>query len=394
MNTTSPPIPLLASPFRVFFLFSGIYAMVAVIGWISYFFGGVPLPLGWSPLHWHSHEMLFGLTSAVIAGFILTAVCNWTGAAPLQGLRLLALVLLWLAGRLAMWNASWLPVIWVALIDSLFLPVLALYVLQVLLRHDNKRNLILVGVLVLLSLANISMHVGFATGKMLWLKLAELSAFNIITLLLVIIGGRIIPAFTRNWLGNHGGNPDVVKTSPWVDRLTLIATALLIPCSLVTNTPMLVAVLALLAAAANAIRVWRWSGWHARQEPLLWVLHLGYAWIVIALLCRVFSAFGLLSPSVWQHALGVGAMGTLILGVMCRVALGHTGRTIMLPKFAVVIFIAITLAAISRVLAAIGWCPYSLGVMIAANGWALAFGLFLWHFWPILNRPRVDGRPG
>lgn len=394
MNSASLPIPLLASPFRLFFLLTGLYALVAVIGWVSFLFIGVPHTLGWSPLHWHSHEMLFGLTSAVIAGFILTAMCNWTSATPLQGYRLLALGLLWFAGRLAMWSASWLPVSWVALIDILFLPVLTLYVLRVLLRHNNKRNLILVGVLGLLSLANIAMHIGFVGRKVVWLELAEASAFNIIVLLMVIIGGRIIPAFTGNWLSNHGGNPYVVKTSMLIDRFTLIITSLLIPCSLIINTPILIGVVALLAALANAIRLWRWSGWRAGREPLLWILHLGYAWIVIALLCKGLSAFSLLAPSVWQHALGVGAMATLILGVMARVSLGHTGRTMILPKFGVAIFVAITLAAISRVFTALGWLPYSAGLMLTMMGWTLAFGLFIWLYLPILTLPRVDGRLG
>lgn len=387
-------LPLLAFPFRVFFLLTGLYGVLVVAAWMSYLFGGMPLPLGWSSLHWHGHEMLFGLTSAAIAGFVLTAVCNWTGAEPLRGGGLLALALLWVAGRFAMWTAAWWPVGVVAVIDLLFLPAMAIYLARLLLRHGNKRNLILVALLVLLSLANLLMHGGFVTGNVAWLKLGELAAFNLITLMMIVIGGRIIPLFTTNWLRNNGGKPESVKSSPALDRATLIATALMIPADFVSAVPALAATVALLAALLNGVRLWRWSGWRATREPLLWILHLGYAWIVVALLLKAASGFTLIAPSIWQHALGVGAMATLILAVMTRVALGHTGRPMVLPTGGVVIYIAISLAAVSRVFAALQWVNYSFGVMLAASGWILAFCLFIFIYWPILSRPRIDGRTG
>jgi uncharacterized protein involved in response to NO len=394
MNRLTQSAPILAFPFRPFFLLTGLYAVAVVVAWMSYLFGGTPLPLGWSPLHWHSHEMLFGLTSAAIAGFILTAICNWTGAAPLHGSGLLALVLLWLAGRVTMWTASWLPVGVVAVVDMLFLPWVAIYVLRVLLRHGNKRNLVLVAILALLSLANLMMHIGFVAGQTLWLKLGELMAFNLITLMIIVIGGRIIPAFTGNWLRSQGGPVEAVKSSDGLERTTLIVTALLIPADFLTASPALAGGIALLAAAVNALRLWRWSGWLTVQEPLLWILHIGYAWIVLALLFKGLAAFELIAPSVWQHALGLGGMTTLILGVMTRVAMGHTGRTLALPRFGIVIYLAITLAAISRVLTAFEWLNHNAGLILAASGWVLAFCLFTLIYWPVLTRPRIDGRPG
>lgn len=394
MNTPVNSPALLASPFRPFFLLTGLYAIVAVIGWMAFLLGGFSLPLGWSPLHWHSHEMLFGLVSAAIAGFMLTAMCNWTGAAPLQGYRLLALVLVWLAGRIVMWLASWLPIELVALIEAAFLPILALYVLRVLTRYHNKRNYILVAVLTLLSAANVGMHIGFITGQTQWLMHSELAALHLIALLMIIIGGRIIPAFTGNWLRNNNKNPAVVKTSqPW-DTFTLIVSALLVPAALIPNQPLLTASLALLAAAANAIRLWRWAGWHAAREPLLWILHVAYGWIVLALFFKGLAALDMIAPSVWQHAMGLGAIGTLILGVMTRVALGHTGRPLTLPPLGIIIYVAITFAAVSRVLAALQWLPYSAGLILAASGWVLAFCVFVWLYWPILSRARADGRQG
>lgn len=388
--TRLPGSIVFSFPFRAFFLATALYGIAVVIAWMSYLFGGIPLPLGWSSLHWHSHEMLYGLTSAAVAGFILTAVCNWTGAAPLSGGKLMALAGLWGAGRICMWTASWLPTGAAMLIDGLFLPVMAIYLLQLLLRHGNKRNLILVALLLLLSMGNLAMHWGFLTGKTAWLVRGEQLAFGLITLIMIVIGGRIIPLFSRNWLRNRGGNEAAVKASSKVDIAALLLTAAVIPMDLWLNGGLLAATVLFAAAATNGVRLWRWSGWLMRTEPLLWVLHLGYAWIIVALLLKGLAALSLITPSVWQHALGVGAMGTLILGVMTRVALGHTGRALSLPPFGLIIYFAITIAALSRVLAALGWLNYSFGLMLAASGWTLAFALFLLLYWPILTRPRIN----
>ena len=381
-------------PFRLFFLLTGLYGVVTVGAWMSYLFGGLALPLGWSSVHWHAHEMLFGLTSAAIAGFLLTAMCNWTGAPPLRGSALLGLACLWLAGRVMMWTASWWPAGWVAVVDLLFLPWMAIYVARVLLAHGNKRNLIMVAILLLLTLANGMMHAGFMTGSGFWLTLGQLTAFNLITLMMVVIGGRIIPLFTINWLRNNGGDIAAVAPSARLDRVTLITTALLVPADWLIGFPWITGFLAAVAGVLHGARLATWGGWKTGREPLLWILHLGYVWIVVALLLKGAAAFNLVAASVWQHALGVGAMGTLILGIMTRVALGHTGRSLALPPFGVLIYLAITLGALSRVLTAVHVMDYRVGLSIAAIGWTLAFSLFVLIYWPILSRPRADGRPG
>ena len=381
-------------PFRLFFLLTGLYGVVTVGAWMSYLFGGLALPLGWSSVHWHAHEMLFGLTSAAIAGFLLTAMCNWTGAPPLRGSALLGLACLWLAGRVMMWTASWWPAGWVAVVDLLFLPWMAIYVARVLLAHGNKRNLIMVAILLLLTLANGMMHAGFMTGSGFWLTLGQLTAFNLITLMMVVIGGRIIPLFTINWLRNNGGDIAAVAPSARLDRVTLITTALLVPADWLIGFPWITGFLAAIAGVLHGARLVTWGGRKTGREPLLWILHLGYAWIVVALLLKGAAAFNLVAASVWQHALGVGAMGTLILGIMTRVALGHTGRSLALPPFGVLIYLAITLGALSRVLTAVHVMDYRVGLSIAAIGWTLAFSLFVLIYWPILSRPRADGRPG
>jgi len=383
---------LLAYPFRLFFLLVGLYGVAVVLAWMGFLFGGLALPLGWSPLHWHSHEMLFGFTAAAIAGFILTAVCNWTGAPPLQGRKLLLLGLAWLLGRVAMWLAGYLPLWLVALLDMLFLLCFAAVLLRTLTRHGNRRNLPLAGMILLLAVANLLMHIGFITGGTEWLAQGQALAMGLVALIILVIGGRIIPLFSANWLRNRG-SPVVVTVLPVLDRACLLATALLIPAEWLGQA-WLTGVLALAAALLNAWRVWGWKGWYTWREPLLWVLHLGYAWLVIALFLKGLNAFAWVSPASWQHALGTGAMGTLILGVMTRVALGHTGRPLQLPAYAWLIYGAISLAAVCRVGAALGWFDYRLGVMLAATGWCFAFGLFAVMYWPILSRPRLDGRPG
>ncbi len=383
---------LFTYPFRIFFLIVGIYGFAIVLAWMGFLFGGLALPVGWSPLHWHSHEMLFGFTAPAIAGFILTAVCNWTGAPPLQGAKLSLLVCVWFLGRAAMWLASYLPLLLVALLDMMFLLALAIVLLQILVRHGNRRNLPLGGMILLLALANLLMHIGFNTGGTGWLQQGQALAMGLVTLIMLVIGGRIIPLFTANWFRNQG-LPVVVTARPMLDLGSIIVTAALIPAEWVAY-PWLTGILALTAAFLNGWRLCSWKGWHTGREPLLWILHLGYTWVVIALLLKGLSAFALVTPASWQHALGAGAMGTLILGVMTRVALGHTGRPLKLPAFGRLIYAGITVAALCRVGAALGWIDYRLGVMLAAVGWCFAFSLFVVIYWPILSRSRVDGRLG
>ncbi len=395
MSNALQPQMLLAFPFRVFFLLTGLYAVLVILAWIGFLFGNWPLPLGWSPLQWHSHEMLYGFVVAATAGFVLTAMTNWTGAPPLAGGKLLALVVLWLAGRLAFWFAGWLPQWFVAVVDLAFLPILAIYVARVLLRHGNKRNLILVGVLALLTLANVLMHIGLVMGNTQWLRLGQDLALDVITLMMVVIAGRIIPAFSANWLRNQGRDPQLVIRSARADQAAIVSVLLLVVAKLLFAPAWAVGVLALLAGAANGIRLFQWAGWHTRHEPLLWILHLAYAWIVLALLLRGFGLLGApVSNSLWQHTLAVGGMGTLILGVMSRVAMGHTGRPIKLVPFGQAMYWAIIAATVLRLAAAAQILDYRLGIVLSALGWILAFSLFVVLYGRILASPRVDGRPG
>ncbi|MDW5375618.1 NnrS family protein [Halomonas sp. HP20-15] len=395
LNRRANHVPvLLAFAFRPFFLLTAFYAAALVAAWVAFLFGGLPLPLGVNPSQWHAHELLFGMVPAAIAGFLLTAMCNWTGASPLHGGGLLALVLLWLAGRVVMWLSGWLPLWLVAAVDLVFLPVMAAYVARVLLRHGNYRNLVLVVLLALLTGANLLMHLGFSG---LWPsggRLGEVLALDLIAVIMVVIGGRITPAFTANWLRMQGRDPAQVRRSEALDRAAFWGTLVMMPADLTMTLPVLASAMALFAALINAWRLYSWRGWKASQEPLVWILHLALSWVVVALVLKAMTPWLELPPGVWMHAMGAGAGGTLILGVMTRVAMGHTGRPMQLPRLAIWIYVAIIAAGLARVVAAfIPQLTYS-ALIGSALAWVVAFMLFVLVYWPILSRPRADGRPG
>lgn len=385
---------LLAYPFRPFFLLTGLYGGLLVAAWVAFLFAGLPLPLGVNPAQWHAHELLFGMVPAAIAGFLLTAMCNWTGASPLRGGGLLALVLLWTAGRVAMWTSGYLPLWLVAAVDLAFLPALALYAGRVLIRHGNRRNLVLTAMLGVLALSNLAMHLGFGGVWPAGARVGEVLAMDLIAVIMIVIGGRITPAFTANWLRMSGRNPDVVRRSDSMDAWAMRSALLMVPADLLLGAPWLGAAVALIAAVINGWRLLRWRGWHAAAEPLLWILHVGLAWVVLALFIKAATPVFGLNPSVWLHAMGAGAMGTLILGVMTRVAMGHTGRPLRLPRGGLTIYAAVLLAALVRLGAALNVVDYRLAVSVAAVGWVAAFALFVVLYWPVLSRPRPDGRPG
>ena len=384
---------LLAYPFRVFFLLGGLYGSILALLWIGMLFWGWSAPALVNPLRWHAHEMLFGLVPAIVAGFLLTAICAWTGCQPIRNGRLLALALLWLAGRVAPWVPGCPPFVYLA-IDLLFLAALTVYVAYIVLSTNNRRNTVMAVVMAFYLGANALFHLDL-TG--IWPGMArsgELMAIYIILLLMVIIGGRITPAFTANWLERTGGQRNWVRQWPVINVLAILFTALLIPVAWLGITDLL-AVFALAAALFNGIRLAGWGGQHCLREPLFWILHLGYAWIVAALLLKGLSYWvpGI-SQVLWIHAAGVGAMGTLILGVMTRVALGHTGRPMVLPSGAVWIYILITASAVLRLLSTFGWAGYQWPLTLSAVLFSLAFAWFTVLYWPILSQPRADGKPG
>jgi len=381
--------PWLERGFRPFFALASAYAILVILAWLAYLFGGWPIPVGWSPLHWHSHEMLYGWPSAAIAGFLLTAVPNWTGRPPLVGTPLLALAMLWLLGRVAWLSAGFWPPSAVAVLDLAFPMALTLVLGTTILGHGQVRNYPVALVLVALLAGNALMHLGFITGRTAWLNTAEQLALNLLTLLMAIIAGRITPLFTRNWLQQQVHVNGLPSGSVWLDRLALSTLVVILVLDLVSAPNGWSARVALLAALAHGVRWWLWRGWLCLRNPLLWVLHLGYAWLVLSLFARAGQGLGWLDGThLWQHSLGMGAMATLILGVMSRVALGHTGRALKAPPLAVASYGLITVAVVLRLLAAAGLTDYRWSLSLSALAWIFAFGCFLAAYIPMLSSAR------
>lgn len=381
-----------AAGFRPFFTSCALYAVVLMIGWIGVF------TFGWSvagsqPNNWHAHEMIHGVVAAAIAGFLLTAVPKWTGTRSVGGGGLLALWLLWLAGRIGFWvtdtGAANLAGHIAEFVDLLFMPALAFAVAWPILKTGNRRNLLVVVVLAALFASNLMQ--GFTPLA----QKANILALDLVMLLMAIIGGRIGPAFTRNWLLGRGLDAEAVQVHPWLDVLALGLVVVLALSTLFGLSSQIVGTIALAAALAHLARLVEWQGWRAWRDPLVWVLHLGYAWIVIALLLRGIAGHTLALPwNAWIHALSVGAMGTLILGVMSRATLGHTGNELRLPAGGWLMFALMTIAAAARTGNATGWFDHNFSLTLAGLAWIAAFALFGLLFFPKLMRPRADGQPG
>ncbi len=385
---------VLAYPFRPFFLLCASYAVILLLGWLGLLFLGWPVTGEISPLRWHAHEILFGLIPAAIAGFLLTAIANWTGRPALRGRGLMVLVGLWVIARLAMWLTHSMPAAVVVTLDVGFLAALTGYCASVIIASGSFRNLVMVAVLLALTLACALSHAGFWREDAALALYAQLAGVYLVMLLIVLIGGRIIPNFSGNWLAQQGRDRRVVRSHSGLDAVAIISIVALAISELAGHA-LTTSSLALIAAIANTLRLLGWSGWHCWGNPLLWVLHLGYAWIIVALLLRSLAVSLAAVPDVaWLHAAGVGAMGTMLLGVMTRVALGHTGRALVLPPGGIWIYALITAAAVLRVGSALTLLDDRWALAVAGIAWIGAFGLFLVLYWGILTEPRPDGRPG
>ncbi len=377
---------LFSYPFRIFFLSLAVLALASVPLWVLQVSGAIQLPLALPGLLWHQHEMLFGFLSAAIAGFLLTAVCVWTQTDRTQGLRLLGLWGIWLAGRVLITFGAGLPDWLVQGVNLAFLPLVMLDAGWRIWHARQPRQLMILLVLGLLWL----MQLGFLTRQQISYSHGAL----IMAMALIgIIGGRITPAFSAGWLRQRGLDASVVVIRPRLDMLTL-ASMILLLATLVAGWPRATAALALIAGTLMLIRLAGWRGWRVRQEPLLWILHLSILWVPIALFLLAGSLLAGLPATAWSHAAGTGAIGCLILGVIARVALGHTGRPLVLPRGMVAAFVLIHLAALIRVLTALGALPWHPGIGSSSLLWMLAYGLFLIRYAGILASPRPDGRDG
>ncbi|SOB77972.1 uncharacterized protein involved in response to NO [Marinobacter sp. LV10R510-11A] len=377
---------LFSYPFRIFFLSMTLLALLALPLWVLQVTGVINMPLAMPGLFWHQHEMLFGFLSAAIAGFLLTAVCVWTQTERTHGFRLVLLWGVWLAGRLLLAFGADLPDWLVQGFNLAFLPLVMLDAGWRIWHAKQKRQLMILVVLGLLWL----MQIGFVTR----LDMAFSHGALIIAMALIsIVGGRITPAFTTGWLRQQGLDPNAVKTIPALDMATLFS-MILLTASLVTGWQTLTGILALVAGTLMLVRLANWKGWLAHKEPLLWVLHLSILWVPIALYLLAGTLFAGWPSNAWSHAAGTGAVSCLILGVIARVTLGHTGRPLVLPKGMIAAFIAIQLAAVVRVLTAFDVIPWHPGIGSSSLLWIFAYGMFLVRYTKILASPRPDGRVG
>jgi len=389
------PFGLWGRAFRPFFFGLSIYAVVAVPAWVFVWLGALPSPDWLAPMWWHGHEMVFGFAAAAIAGFLLTASAVWTGGPALTGRPLFALFALWTLGRVAFASTGSLPVALVAAVDVAFLPAVALAMARTLRGSGQVRNYGVLGVVVVLALANASMHaeaLGLVTGVA---GRALRFGVDLLVVLILVITGRITPAFTRNALHRR----DIARTvhaSPGLNALTIAAALALALCGAVLGRGPVTGALACVASAAAAARLAGWQSWSTHSDPLLWSLHAGTFWVVIGLGLVAGSDLGApVPPSAGLHALTVGAVASTILAVMTRVGLGHTGRPLVPPSGVVGAYVLVHAAAVLRVAAAFVVGPgHRTLLWFAALAWSGAFAVFALRYRTILTTPRPDGRPG
>ena len=368
--------------FRPFYLLGALWSALVVPLWLWSYLAGGP---GMLTRDWHVHEMLFGFLAAVVAGFLTTAVPNWTGRMPIIGAPLGQLVGLWLAGRVAMLFQASLGAAAVGVIDSLFLLVFASVLWREVLAGRNWRNLPVCGLATALALGNIAFHLqGIARAS----GLGERLALAVAALLIALIGGRITPSFTTNWLRAQGA-PALPAVFGAVDRVGLVLIGLAVSAWAAFPDSRVSGLLLGLAGLASLVRLARWRGWATRREPLVWILHLGYGWLGLGLLLLGASVLSPTIPrSVGIHALTAGAIGVMTLAVMTRSTRGHTGRELHAGLATLAIYGAINGAAVARIVAPFtGTWQQSL-LMSSAGLWALAFAGFVLAYGPMLVLPR------
>jgi uncharacterized protein involved in response to NO len=383
------PYPVLASGFRLSFLLAALAAALLIPAWIAVQVYGVPLIEGWPPTLWHAHEMLYGFIVAAIAGFLLTAVPSWTGRRGFGGAPALLLGVLWLAARVLAARAAAWPAALVAGVDCAFLLTLVALFAPPLLRERN-RNTPLLLVLLALAACNLLFHRALARHDPPAAGQALRIAIDIVVLLVTIVGGRIVPAFTATALRAAGGVVRV-RTHRTLGGAAIAATFAVVVVDIFWPGGRLAAVLAGLTALLQALRLLQWRGWRAWHEPMVWVLQAAYAWLPIgfALKCAALL-WGPAASAFWLHALTVGAMATMILGVMSRTALSHTGRPMRVGTLSMAAYVLLLLAALTRVFGlAVPGLDYVAVLALSGAFWTTAFALYLIEYGPMLWRPHL-----
>lgn len=382
-----PAFALWALGFRPFYWLASVFGAISVGVWALQASGWLRGAYLDGPL-WHAHEMLFGYALAVIVGFLLTAGRNWSGRDTPTGPALAAMALLWLAGRVLVLS----PWGWAAAGVNVAFPLVAAAVLaRAFIPARVRRNYFFILLLVALALASAAVH-GQRLG--LWQAPAWIGlqlGLDVVLFIVVVMAGRVIPMFTNN------GVPGAQATRrPWLETAALGAVLAVLAADAMRLPPPLTATVLALAAGLHAMRLALWQPWSTLRAPLVWVLHLAYAWIPLHLALRAMAVLGgPVSASIATHALTVGAIGGMTIGMMTRTTKGHTGRPLRADRWDVTCYTLIALAAAVRVL--VGWAwpeVYGASLLASAAFWSAGLGLFAWRYWPVLSRARIDGRPG
>ena len=383
-------LALLALGFRPFFLLSGLFAVLSIALWVPTFVGWLPLDSYYGQIGWHSHEMIFGYTAAVIAGFLLTSVRNWTEMATAQGSSLAALTLIWCLGRILPFFPLALPPVLIALVDLSFLPALIVAIGVPLVRRGERRNFIFLPLIAFFWLANLLIHLEILGIVPNLAHRAILLGLDLVVLLIVVMGGRVIPFFTERAL--QGVQIKRWSAIEWLAILAVIAFTL---AEFFFIHPRISGLFAGIAAIANGIRLGGWYTHRFWPVPLLWVLHLGYGWIVVGLFLKTGSALGVIPPQFTLHAFSLGAIGVLTMGMMARVSLGHTARPLKVGNGMAIAFAAINLAAVARGVLPILYPQWFVPLVVLGGVlWIAGFAIFTIVYAPILMQPRLDGRAG
>lgn len=401
MESHPKQVPLAFSPFktglafRPFFWLGSVYLILALLVWLSFWRGNAPLqPLG-GMIWWHQHEMLFGFVCAIVAGFLLTAVQTWTGLASIKGLALGGVVALWLAARLLLAFPMGLNPVWSIALDVAFLPMVALVLADRVIRAKKWRNLVFVPVLLILSGANFAMHWGQLHAMPQLVQASAHLTIWLIVSLIVLLGGRVIPFFTSRALKLH-----LAPVPSYYEKTALISTLLFSVAMLMqvlgsSSPTWLLSLLLFVLIISNTARLVGWQPWRCWRHPLLWGLHLSYSFIVVGAVLWLFHLWQIVVLDFAVHALTLGSMLAIILAMMARVSLGHTGRPMKaLPGLSAAL-LCVFAAAVVRSLLPIWWPQWSIGAYQLSLALCLfAFSWFLIHYTVPLWSPRVDQRPG
>jgi uncharacterized protein involved in response to NO len=382
--------PLFAMGFRAFFALAGLSALALIAVWNSLSDGSLHIDNYYPAINWHAHEMLLGYSTAVIAGFLLTAVRNWTNTQTVTPDQLVSLCFLWIYGRVLPFYSEFVPDVLIAAIDWAFLPALIYFVSKPLLKTANYKNLIFTGLLLAMMLGNALIHAEVLGMTESTANLGLNLVLAIIVMMILVMAGRVFPFFTERGLSGV-----VCIRNQGLDIATIVVSLGVFILLILNVSGLLLTIFAVLAVVLNVMRVSAWYDSRIWFVPLLWVLYVGYGWLILGFGLLALSAHSIVSPSLALHAFTVGGIGILTLGMMARVALGHTGRALKASNVMAIAFVLINLAALLRVLLPTLLPTWYGGFVLASSYcWLAAFSLFVYYYAPILTEARVDGQPG